>query len=52
VERNVTSGAAAAVPQTKEIAAIVNAWRVIAARSYHFVIAVWRGKAAQSPHVK
>jgi len=32
------------VPQTKAIAAIVNAWRVIAARSYHFVIAVWRAK--------
>jgi hypothetical protein len=40
----VTSGAAAAVPQTKAIAAIVNVSRVIAVRSYHFVIAVWRAK--------
>ncbi len=39
-----TSGAAAAVPQTKAIAAIVNAWRVIAPVSYHFVIAVVESK--------
>ena len=47
-----TSGAAAAVPQTKAIAAIVNAWRVIAARSYHFVIAVSKAKEVQSNRVK
>jgi hypothetical protein len=45
----VTSGAAAAVPQRKATAAIVN---VIAARLYHFVIAVWRAKAAESRRVK
>ena len=28
--------------QPNRIAAIVNAWRVIAARSCHFVVAVWR----------
>jgi len=41
----VTSGTAAAVPQTKAIAAIMNVWRVIAALLYHFVFAVWRAKA-------
>jgi hypothetical protein len=48
----VISGAAAAVPQTNAIAAIVNAWRVIAAHSYHFAIAVWRAKEAESHRVK
>ena len=46
-----TSGAAAAVPQTKAIVAIVNAWRVIAARSYHSVIAVWIAKRQNAWHV-
>jgi hypothetical protein len=39
---------AAAVLQTKAMAAIVNVWRVIYARSYHFVIAMWRAKEAES----
>jgi hypothetical protein len=30
------------------MAAIVNVWRVIYARSYHFVIAMWRAKEAES----
>jgi len=48
----VTGGAAAAVPQTKAIVAIVNAWRVIAAGIYHFVVAVWRAKEAEFHPVK
>ena len=43
---------AAAVPQRNAIAAIVNAWRVIAARSYHFIIFEWRTNGAQSNRVK
>jgi len=44
---------AAAVPQTKSIAAIVNVLAsVIGDRSYHFVIAVWRAKEAESLRVK
>ena len=38
--------------QRNATAAIVNAWRVIAACSYHFVIAVWRAKEAQLCSVK
>jgi len=45
-----TSGAAAAM-QRKTIA-IVNVARVIASCSYHFVIAVWRAKEAESAAVK
>jgi hypothetical protein len=37
-------GVAAAVLQRKAIAAIVSVVRIIAARSYHFVIAVWSAK--------
>ena len=47
-----TSGAAAAVLQTKAIAAIVNASRCICDRSYHFVIAEWRTNGAESNRVK
>ena len=43
-----TNGAAAAVPQTKAIAAIVNILRNIAPPSYHFVIAVWSVVEAES----
>jgi hypothetical protein len=43
----VTSGVAAAVLQRKATA-IVSVERLIAARSYHFVIAVWRAKEAES----
>jgi hypothetical protein len=42
-DSNVTNGAAAAVPQRKATA-IVSVARIIAARSYHFVIAVWSAK--------
>jgi hypothetical protein len=42
-----TRGAAAAEPQRKATA-IVNDVRVIATVKYHFVIAVWRGKKAES----
>ena len=38
------------MPQRNATAAIVNALRVIAARSYHFVIAVWRAKEAYSKY--
>jgi hypothetical protein len=48
----VTSGAAVAVLQTSTIAATVYIVRVIAIRVYHFVIAVWRAKAAESQCVK
>jgi len=34
--------------ERKAIAAIVNVARIIRARSYHFVIAVWRAKEAES----
>src|SRR4029077_18649073 len=50
-DSNVTSGAAAAGPQ-RRATAIVSVVRVIAGRSYHFLIAVWRAKAAQSDRVK
>jgi len=40
------------VPQRNAIAAIVNAWRVIAARLYHFIIFEWRTNGAQSNRVK
>jgi 6,7-dimethyl-8-ribityllumazine synthase len=42
----VTGGevAAATVSQRNALAAIVNVSHVIAGRSYHFVIAVWRAK--------
>jgi hypothetical protein len=43
------SAVAAAALQRRAIAAIVNPWRVIAARSYHFVIVVWRAKEARPP---
>jgi hypothetical protein len=47
-DSHVTSyGAAAAVPQRKATA-IVNVARIICACSYHFVVAVWRAKEAQS----
>ena len=41
-------GSDAAVLHRKAIAAIVNTVRVIALCRYHFVIAVWRTKAAES----
>jgi hypothetical protein len=44
--------APAAVLQTKAIAAIVNVERVIAACSYHFVVAVWRAKEVESSDYK
>jgi hypothetical protein len=37
-------GVAVAVPQRNATAAIVSVVRIIAARSYHFVIAVWSAK--------
>jgi hypothetical protein len=36
------------ITQFRKRVAIVNVARIIRARSYHFVIAVWRAKAAES----
>jgi hypothetical protein len=44
-DSNVTSGAATAVLQRKTIA---NVLRIIATRSYHFVIALWSAKQTES----
>ena len=44
--------AAAAVLQTKAIAAVVNVACVICDRSYHFVIAVWRAIEENQPPVR
>jgi hypothetical protein len=45
----VTGGeVAAAALERKAIAAIVNVARVIADASYHFVVAGWRAKEAES----
>jgi hypothetical protein len=51
-ETNVTVGAVAAALQRNATATIVNVSRVIAGRPYHFLIAVWRAKEAQSDRVK
>jgi hypothetical protein len=49
-DSKVTGGdVAAAALQRNAAAAIVNVSRVIAPRSYHFVIAVWRAKEAELP---
>jgi hypothetical protein len=41
-------GVAAAVPQRKATAAIVNVVRLITPRSYHFLIAMWSAKDRES----
>jgi hypothetical protein len=41
----------AAVEAQRKATAIVSAVRIIATRSYHFVIAVWTAKEAESPRL-
>jgi hypothetical protein len=44
----VTGGGVAAAALQRKATAIVNVVRVIAPSSYHFVIAVWKAKEAES----
>ncbi len=48
-DSKVTGSEVAATLARKAIAAIVNIARIIARCSYHFAVAVWRTKRAESP---